>query len=452
MSDSRREQLDQAARDIDVDALRQAAQRVGGTTGRLMEQVAEAARAPEPGAALAEVLSQLDGPEDVFGQAMPVVEGQLKALDVRLRQMQDAANALAAVQASLQKGLVEVSEEGFDPEVRALLDDTLAEARVVDVAELQLLTLDLEALTGELQDAFAAARRREATDLPDFEARSERIRQVLARSAPNFPRMQELLARAATLAQERGNPGWLRLSLMSVRFGQDLLGAEHPEVQAAWFALLQDAIAESDAEVAWTAGKSVQAVYIDAQDWVSVAQIASDVAALHKPGETREILARLEQALAMVKVEALREQAIELTSVALEHAKPTAVWTRALLMAGQVMEQAGDDEGARRLFGRCLMDGKEAGPVGVVGRAALHLGRSQRHHQPAQAGRALKLAFTISRNTGDWMLFVNTAPVLVRYLKDQGDDAAARQVVDESVRMAATAGRESYVAELLASA
>ena len=98
------------------------------------------------------------------------------------------------------------------------------------------------------------------------------------------------------------------------------------------------------------------------------------------------------------------------------------------------------------------MDGKEAGPVGVVGRAALHLGRSQRHHQPAQAGQALKLAFTISRNTGDWMLFVNTAPVLVRFLKDEGHDAAAQQVVEESVRMAATAGRESDVAELLASA
>ena len=95
------------------------------------------------------------------------------------------------------------------------------------------------------------------------------------------------------------------------------------------------------------------------------------------------------------------------------------------------------------------MDGKEAGPVGVVGRAALHLGRNQ---QPAQAGRALKLAFTISRNMGDWMLFVNTAPVLVRLLKDQGDDDAAGQVVDQSVRMAATAGRESCVAELLASA
>jgi tetratricopeptide (TPR) repeat protein len=452
VSDKRQAALDRAARELDPQTLRDAANRLGGPVGRLMGELADAAAAPLPGAALADVLSQLDpakGPEQVLDTS--VVEGQLAVVTDRLGRLRSAGASMAATHAALMTGLTALTEEsGWDPEVEALLADAMDQANAVDVDGVEVVLADLAGLAADLQAAFEGVNRGETDGFADLQSRAGDLDEALRVAAPDLAAIEDVLSRAAELARQRDNAAALPLVQLSTQFAEELHGPDDERVQLRWRVLLDMGLAAEDRGLAWTAGKKVQAQAVDARDWKLVAVVAHKVADLFDIGEPQESMARMEEALALVQLPAYREPGLQLVQTVLANAQGTAAERRVVLMAGQAYEQAGDEAMARRLFNTCLQLNKTEGDPSIVGRAALHLGRLQVDAGLKAQGRdALRLAYNISRGRGDWMLFIGAAPALHAHLVGCKKLEEAAQLRQEALAMGASAGREDVVRQLL---
>src|SRR5262249_52011678 len=130
-------------------------------------------------------------------------------------------------------------------------------------------------------------------------------------------------------------------------------------------------------------------------------------------------------------------------------AAPTAARARALLAAGRLAHDQGEDESACRLCAESLAVARELGDDRAAARALRELGTSQIWRSPAAARPLLEEAAQLSRRLGDaWNVrFARTHVANTAFV--QGDVAAARAIYEEELARARALGTEDDVGGML---
>lgn len=442
--EARRSQLANAAAQIDVDTLREAASRSPGGLGATLRGVADALSSPDPGAALARLFEQdptlrEDLPRDIR-RGVEAARGAILAHKLKLSAMRAQSERLAThrerLLASLREALALVEA---DPELGALAREALLLGEhLPSDDELRATFVELETTLEQLNASLSAIgvdAPAPAVVAPLVEGLESRLAELVDKADPG-PAV-DLLVRLASLTLTRKSPGSAAVCAVAASAVSTLQGPTHPSAQRLWRQALDAAVQQRDGGRAWVAGKHVQAEGVLRADWALVALVAHQVADLHPEESERAQLARLEEALALSRISKHREMAGRIATHVLNGAKraPAAHQARLWLMAAQVSELLGEDtEAIHRL--RAALEHSQGGPADVMGRAALHLGRLEAAAgHKHQAHQALELAWRVAGTTGDWGLFSAAAPAWIEHLRGLGEVDAAREALQRAVTL-----------------
>lgn len=265
----------------------------------------------------------------------------------------------------------------------------------------------------------------------------------------------DAIADGAAVAAEHAHPLAMTLAELEARLAEAILAPGDPGRDRRWRRLLDRALAAGDLTAARRAGRRVQAAAIAADDHRTVALVAHAVAELARvKGETGvEVIARLEQALALARFERHAADARRIAAdavVGAEALADPAVLARARLMQAQLLAHLGDDADARAGLRRLMRAAREApGDPAVLGRAAVLLGELERGHQPAQAARDLRLAFDLAREHRDAALLDAAVPPLLDVLIAHDREDAAIEVFREARALYAAAGLDGRYVEAI---
>lgn len=422
-------------------ALDGAAAALPGRPGDVLRAVAAALRAPDRQAAVRRVVeADLGGLEALQGLLGPVradVRGRLARVKADLDRAGRLAGALDGLRRDLGEAVAAaVDAVADDPELAAAARQAQAELDADEAfraAERAMAAIAAVRETLERATAGAppeeARLREQATRLEAEAAAVQRTTEGLHR------RLLPAVARLAEVTRSRNHPAAADLAAVEAGLAEQAAGPADADVRQRWRRALDLALATGNLGVAWSAGKRVQAEAIQGEDLRLAAVVAHRVADLAgtRGDVARELIARMEEALLLVRLPAFIEKGRAMCGDALARAEEAAPPARArvLLMAGQLSERVGDDTEARKLFRRVMRLAKDDPSFPAeLGRAALHLGRLEaRAGQPAQARKDLRLAHDIGAGRGDVVLYTEAVPSLVEALVEAGADAEAGEVV-----------------------
>lgn len=436
---------------------------VGGARGGVGEAPGSGARSatgfPLPAGEGAPSAETGVGGPTIGGVLGGVFAGQLKRVEAELGRADTLATSLQNAQDELTSAL--------DPLVERVADDReLATAARAAAAELR--DPAITALVADITADAAAIRARLAAlanaplvgpppDLADLEPRLVRLEAraraatALGQSLPE--RVAKPIAALAELARTRNHPAAAELAQVDARMEEMAAGLPAQSTRVKWRRALDLALAARRIDLAWTAGKRVQVEALDSGERRLAAVVAHRVADLAQSvGDAeRATLARMEEALLLVRIPGFEEQGRALTEQVLtgSEAAPAAIRARIGLMAGQAFEALGDDARARTLYRR-VMRLKDEAPAPELGRAALHLGRLElRGGQPSQGCKNVRFAYDGAVGRGDVALWAEAVPVLTEALVEAGrEDEAAAVVADARARYGRMGHADAFRADL----
>ncbi len=434
------------------EALRAAARASPAPIQAMLEGVANALESDDPEAALGAVLQGsaadttdaqklLGALSSLLGTQLDVLSATATAAEAPLAQADSARRALLG--AKLQK-----PEEGApaaDIALAALLERALDIAGdEAPVRAVRSALLESRALAAIAKDVLESARRdpeRAGDAAATLEARVRGLQRALAdaeTAAAGLARVPALVAEFKALAEARGELGAVaELSLVEAGLQERLLGLGDPGVQARWQSTFDAAVRAGQVPLARAAAQRLQIVAIERGDIARVAVLAHRTADLARDqGDLRaEVLARLEEAMALARLPEHRDDARRLLTEAIATAEAhgeALLLARARLTHGQLLEHLGDLAGARAAY-RALLSASKQDPSAPreVGRAALHLGQLELADQPSLAHKNLRLAQAIGRQIGEWLLYGPAVVALIEHFTERDERTAVGPLLRE---------------------
>lgn len=307
-----------------------------------------------------------------------------------------------------------------------------------------------------------------AAALPRHGARLEAALRMARDAAQTLPTtLLDAIADAAAIAARLDHPLATPLVEIEAQLAEALLGAADPGVDRRWRRALDRALAAGDLSLARRAARRVQAAALTRDDHRLVAVVAHRLAELAQctGAPEVEVIARLEQALALARVERFADDARRIAADAVVGAEALAarggadagdgvsrggaLLARARLMYGQLLDHLGDGAEARRVLRRLMREARDGDPT-VLARAALVLGRlEQAHGQPAQAAKNLGYAFDVARERRDAALLDAATPALIEAALARGDEAAALDAFSAARPLYAAVDRDGAFVEAI---
>ena len=387
----------------------------------LLARVRAAIGAPDPEAALAEVLHGITAP-GISALDPPAALAAGHAIAITGDRIRTALDTIATGQRELAAigDRVLVDALATDPTLVPLVDDALA--LLGDDGPFAALRAAVGALGG-IGEIFAAIQRGDV-DVGRRVAALRADRDAVVAAAPKLADVPALLARAIEHARIRGeHAAMARLAIASAALHDELDG---------WRNALDLAVDAKLLPEARRAATRLEAAAITTGRLDELATVAGRIAVLAGELGDRdaELAAVGDQALAVAQL-GLAGDARALLDHARGLGDSPAREVRAHLLAGQVAEKLGDDSAARIAFRKVTERARAAALEHELGWAALHLGRLEaKAGQMFRAGQDLELAQQIGHVLGDPSLLALAAAARIETASDRAAAEALLAQVD----------------------
>lgn len=397
--------------------------------------------APPDAEALAAAWAGAGDPAALIARLRPALAGAAGQIE-RVRRGLDTADArlreARALRVRLQGAIAPFVEAAADHDaLRDLLQSALD--RLTDDAPWAAADRARRA-AGALVDDLLGALEQPTPDLDPavLGARAAELERAEAdlRAAPDLVRAAiDLLVDARDLAHDAGHPLRVPLALSVARLADVVRPAD---AAGAWRITLDRALDAGALEPARAAARRVQADAWARGDHRTSALVSHRIAECARAAGALdvEVIARLEQALALAREPQYAERARAMAADALvgaAHADGETL-ARARLMQGQLLDHLGDGDAARRVLRQLMQQARDTGdvPPDVLGRAAYTLGASEAAvDHTARARQNLTLALGLAVERDDARLYDAALPALLGLL-DRVDPDAARRVFAEA--------------------